>query len=477
MKTGLFSIACVALLRFVAGKPHGTKSPVEGNLRQSVDSQQMEHRHQDHHEKRQQAVVTDTVIAIATDIEYITYEYEDVIVYVDENDKPVSTTTVYKNLVGTAPASTPSSTPSPTPFSTPVAPPPPVTPSTPILPPPPATTPAPKQPSSPTAPVPTSTPSQPKQDPPPAPPPAKQSSPPNSPPTPGGGGGGGGSSGPGFSSAISYTPYNADNSCKSTQQVATDLQQATPYEVIRLYGTDCNQVANVIAATNGKVNLFLGIFDINSTQSEVSIISSAVKGKWNLVNTVSVGNEMVNSGSASAGQVVGAIGTAKAALKAAGYSGPVVTVDTMMAMKNNIELCTASDFCAINCHAFFDGNTLPHGAGDFVKNWAQQISQAAGGKTTVITESGWPTQGSTNNKAVPSQENHETAISSLKASFGGGTNLVLYGMVSVLLVRSMFLLADSERSITICGRKTALRPLERKSTGVFMEMLQLEKGH
>ena len=107
-------------------------------------------------------------------------------------------------------------------------------------------------------------------------------------------------------------------------------------------------------------------------------------------------------------QVVAAIGTAKAALKFAGFNGPVTTVDTMskhhfrgfrsvllivgvgtkerstsvdhrndvffatipylekyliltlnlpVAIKNNIELCTASDFCAINCHAFFDGNT------------------------------------------------------------------------------------------------------------------------
>ena len=104
----------------------------------------------------------------------------------------------------------------------------------------------------------------------------------------------------------------------------------------------------------------------------------------------------------------------------------------MIAMKNNIELCTASDFCAINCHAFFDANTLPSGAGAFVKNWAEQISQAAGGKTTVVTESGWPTQGDPNGVAVPSQANHETAIQSLKSSFAGGENLVLYGMYNDL---------------------------------------------
>lgn len=95
-------------------------------------------------------------------------------------------------------------------------------------------------------------------------------------------------------------------------------------------------------------------------------------------------------------------------------------------MKNNIELCTASDFCAINCHAFFDGNTLPEDAGQFVQNWVKQISEAAGGKTTIVTESGWPHQGDQNNKAIPSPENQAAAIASLKAAFGGGENLVLY---------------------------------------------------
>ena len=50
----------------------------------------------------------------------------------------------------------------------------------------------------------------------------------------------------------------------------------------------------------------------------------------------------------------------------------------------------------------------------------------------MVTESGWPTQGDANGVAVPSQGNHETAIQSLKSSFGGGENLVLYGMYNDL---------------------------------------------
>ena len=83
-----------------------------------------------------------------------------------------------------------------------------------------------------------------------------------------------GSGGPGFGSAVAYTPYNADQSCKSTSQVAADFQKISGYEVVRLYGTDCNQVGNVIAATHGSVKLLLGIFDINSIQSEVQTIAS-----------------------------------------------------------------------------------------------------------------------------------------------------------------------------------------------------------
>lgn len=330
-----------------------------------------------HHEKR-----GEPEIVTVTTIDSAHYETEEVIVYVDANKKPVSTTTVKRQVSASSqtPAPSPpqaappaSSSSSSAPVQAPVAvnklaakpinsKPPPAT-STPSSPPPPASS------SSAAAPAPAG-------------------------PDGAGGSGGSASSGPGFGSAITYTPYNCDRSCKSTQQVARDLEKASSYQVIRLYGTDCNQVANVIAATKGNVKLFLGIFKIDSVESEVKAIASAVNGNWGIVNTVSVGNELVNNGGASPAQVIAAIGAARSALKAAGYSGPVVTVDTMVAMKAHPELCKASDFCAINCHAFFDGNTLPAGAGDFVKGWAKQVSDAAGGKQVVITESGWPHTGS-----------------------------------------------------------------------------------
>ncbi|CAF9920183.1 MAG: hypothetical protein HETSPECPRED_004187 [Heterodermia speciosa] len=406
MKTGIFTTLALVFLQLAAAQPHA----------------RVRHKHA----KRQGPNVK-----VVTDVEYVTVDAEDIVVYVDEHGRPVTTKTVYHSQAGPTVAPTSSSSSSPIYFPThhphphphpqspsalapsyhpiPVPLPGPTTKSalvpestsssTPASVPEPATTPRPSPNTEPSS-------SQ----------PASASLPSNPGPV---------ADGPGFGSAISYSPYNSDNTCKSATQVASDFAKMSGYEVIRLYGTDCNQLANVRAATQDTgVSLFLGIFDINQVQSECQTIIDAMKGDWSHVNTVSVGNELVNNGGASVSQVTSAIGQARSILKGAGYTGPVVTVDTMMAMKANPELCHASDFCAINCHAFFDGKTTAEKSGDFVLNWAKEVSEAAGGKTTVITETGWPSQGQTNGMAVPSLENQQAAIASIKRSFP--RNAILY---------------------------------------------------
>lgn len=233
------------------------------------------------------------------------------------------------------------------------------------------------------------------------------------------------SSEPHFSHGISYSPYNADGTCKSASQVARDLEIVAGYSVIRLYGTDCDQISSVLKAITGReISLFLGIFDLTQLSGECKEIVDAAKGNWGIIKIVSVGNELVNNGKASVAEVTAAIQLVRSILKASGYNGPVVTVDTMTAMKANPELCHASDFCAINCHAFFDGNVYAEGAGHFVRDWAQKVSEAAGGMSVVIAETGWPTQGNKNNKAIPSVENHQIAIKSIRRLIP--ENLILY---------------------------------------------------
>ncbi|CAL9729298.1 probable family 17 glucosidase Scw4p [Monosporozyma unispora] len=230
----------------------------------------------------------------------------------------------------------------------------------------------------------------------------------------------------GDAKGITYSPYNADGSCKSAGDVASDLSKLTDYGIIRLYGVDCNQVENVLQAKTSSQKLFLGIFYVDQIQQGVATISSAINqyGSWNDVDTVSIGNELVNGGQANADQVGQYVSTGRSALQAAGYTGPVVSVDTFIAVINNPDLCQHSDYMAVNAHAYFDQNTAAEDAGSWVLQQIERVYSACGGsKNVVITESGWPTQGQTLGLAVPSQENQATAISSIKDKCGASTFL------------------------------------------------------
>lgn len=230
----------------------------------------------------------------------------------------------------------------------------------------------------------------------------------------------------GGAKGITYSPYNADGTCKSSSDVASDLAKLSDYGIIRLYGVDCDQVSNVLQAKSSSQKLFLGVYYVDQIQSGVDTIASAISqyGSWDDVYTVSIGNELVNGGSASTSQVGEYISTGRSALTAAGYTGPVVSVDTFIAVINNPDLCQYSDYMAVNAHAYFDENTAAADAGTWVLQQIQRVWTACGGdKDVVITESGWPTQGQTYGKAVPSKSNQEAAISSIKSSCGDSTFL------------------------------------------------------
>lgn len=220
---------------------------------------------------------------------------------------------------------------------------------------------------------------------------------------------------------VAYAPYNADGSCKSASQVQADFQTlAGTYSMVRTYGVDCNQVTNVLAsakATNMKV--MLGIFSLDNLSDQVSTLTSAVGSDWSIVDTVSVGNELVNNGQASPSQVINAVNSAREMLRQAGFSGPVVTVDTFVAHLAHPELCQASDYCAANIHPFFDPNTSANQAGVFVANQINRIREKLGNanQRVVVTESGWPWQGNSNGQAVPGLDHQSSAISSIKAAF------------------------------------------------------------
>lgn len=225
---------------------------------------------------------------------------------------------------------------------------------------------------------------------------------------------------------ITYSPYTASGACKSLSEVQSDVAQLSEYGIIRLYGVDCDQVENVLQAKADGQQLFLGIYFVDQITAGISQMASAIEsyGSWDDVYTVSIGNELVNSGAATVSQVASYVSAGRSALTAAGYSGPVVSVDTHIATINNPGLCAISDYVAINAHAYFDYNTEASGAGDWLLLQIQRVWSACGGdKTVLVTETGWPHQGDTYGKAIASPEAHSTAISSIKATCGSSAIL------------------------------------------------------
>jgi exo-beta-1,3-glucanase (GH17 family) len=237
-------------------------------------------------------------------------------------------------------------------------------------------------------------------------------------------------SGSGF--GLAYSPYNMDGTCKTAAQVLTDFASLSNYGIIRTYGLDCDTIPSVYAAckATGKM-LFAGIFDLSDLNDQVSTLIAGVDGDWTSNYTVSVGNELVNSGQASAAEVMSAVSTARGLLRAAGYAGPVVTVDTLAATiePGNSILCgVESDYCAVNAHPFFDSTSTAADAGEWLTTNINTLRGvlANPSQRIVITETGWPTQGDPNGLAVPSPENQAAALSSIESTFASNPSDVIF---------------------------------------------------
>jgi exo-beta-1,3-glucanase (GH17 family) len=228
---------------------------------------------------------------------------------------------------------------------------------------------------------------------------------------------------------ISYAPYRANHQCKSLEDITDDLSRlAGKYSTLRIYGTDCDQVTNVVDAVKSTgMNLFLGIWDIKQVQAEANLIAKGVAGNWDLVKAISVGNELVNSGQASPAEVVGAVKQARQMLRARGYQGPVVTVDTFVATEAHPELCDVSDFCAINAHAFFDSTCEASRSGQWLANTVERVRSklASPNQKIMVTETGWPVQGVANGMAIPSLQNQRAALGSIRSTFAKSADDVI----------------------------------------------------
>ncbi|APA14200.1 hypothetical protein SS1G_12024 [Sclerotinia sclerotiorum 1980 UF-70] len=227
---------------------------------------------------------------------------------------------------------------------------------------------------------------------------------------------------------FAYSPYMANSACKTQDQVNQDFAAIpSSYSTVRIYGTDCNQVTTtLVAAKKFGFKIFAGVYDFTEVATETQAIVDAVGGDWSVITTISIGNEWVNNGVTDAAGVASAVATARGILSAAGYTGKIVAVDTLAATKLYPSLCDNVDYCAVNCHPFFDTNTAAEAAATFLSTQISELRALLSNPDMeiVISETGWPSAGTSHDQAVASPEAQTTAIAAIKGLFASNSSNV-----------------------------------------------------
>lgn len=228
---------------------------------------------------------------------------------------------------------------------------------------------------------------------------------------------------------MTYSPYNADGSCKDSSSVAADVKSIATkgFSTIRLYSTDCEGLPFVGAvAKSSGLKLILGVFisstGISAAEDQIQEIIEWAAGDWGCIEMIVVGNEAIFNQFASAKDLADFIGRAREAFKKAGYSGPVTTTEPLSVLRDNARLlCPILDIAAANIHPFFNSGVDAKGAGEFVARELQLLESICPGLPAYNLETGWPSAGQPNGAAVPGIEEQRIAVESIQKIAGGSS--------------------------------------------------------
>lgn len=161
--------------------------------------------------------------------------------------------------------------------------------------------------------------------------------------------------------------------------------------------TKGNEMIPVFAKEKG-LKIMAGAWISNDKERNEKEISSLIKlAKEGLVDIAAVGNEVLLRGELSVKEIIDYIDRVRKQIK----SIPVGYVDAYYQFIENPELIAAGDLVLVNCYPFWEGSPIEHALDDLRKMFAL-TKKIAASKRIIITETGWPSQGSKISQAEPS---------------------------------------------------------------------------
>jgi len=207
---------------------------------------------------------------------------------------------------------------------------------------------------------------------------------------------------------FSYSPYTQSGqnpnygTVISETQIRNHLSMIQPYtQWIRTYGTTngLEHVGKIAHEMNLQVaaQAWLSKDEVSNQQQITNLINI---GKNNEADLLIVGSEVLLRGDLTETQLINYINTVKTAVPGI----QVTTADTygeLLAHPNVMAVC---DVIMVHYYPFWEGVGLDDAVYK-INLWHQQVLSAAGSKSVIVGETGWPSAGNTIGSAVPSVEN------------------------------------------------------------------------
>jgi exo-beta-1,3-glucanase (GH17 family) len=190
----------------------------------------------------------------------------------------------------------------------------------------------------------------------------------------------------------------------SEAQIRRRLEIMRPYtKWIRSFScTDGNEMIPKIAKELGMktlVGAWLGDDpEINKKELE-GLIKLCHQG---YVDVAAVGNEVMYRGDLDEGELLDKIYYVKASIK--DLDIPVGYVDAYYEFHDRPAITEACDVILANCYPFWEGCDQDYSL-LYMKDMYQRALKAGNGKKVIITETGWPSQGTSLQGAFPSEVN------------------------------------------------------------------------
>ncbi len=167
--------------------------------------------------------------------------------------------------------------------------------------------------------------------------------------------------------------------------------------------TDGHEQAAAIAKSMGMKTLVGAWLGTDAAINEREIDGVIAVARAGHADIVAVGNEVLLREDLSEGDLIAQIERVKAALRDLPTAVPVGYVDAYYLFEKHPRVTAACDVVMTNCYPFWEGCPREQAVA-YMQSMMQRTRAAAPGKRVLISETGWPDQGSNFHGAVPSEE-------------------------------------------------------------------------